>query len=143
MDARARAESGDNAVKTLVSKAQAAAERLASKAQSAADAAQASADAAQATADAAYCPSYKPFAVGTCAVSQGKDAVIDVGFMPSFVTVIGDTPVSQGSIQNFLFSCRGSSSPTVQYRSTGFTVQGTGFAYNMFQSGRIFYIAFR
>ena len=102
---------------------QSAALAAASAAQSAADAAAGKADAARSVADNAYCPSKKPFTVGSYTGSGGTaDRTISVGFRPRFVVILGE---QTGETRYFGFGAEGLTRSPVNLVSSGFTLLGS------------------
>ena len=106
-----------------VADAAAANAKTAADAASAAQAAQSAADAAQATADAAYCPTYKPYVVGSY-VGTAADMTIDLGFKPSFVIVSGqDSSTDPGAgFSRVALAGAATLQGYVRFTSTGFVI---------------------
>ena len=93
------------------------------KAQSTADTALSKANAAQTTADAAYCPSFKPYVIGTYTGNGSLTEAVKVtlGFKPSFLIISAQTlSEPKGMIYN-LFAT-GTGSEGIQLLPDGFSV---------------------
>ena len=121
---------------------QSAALAAASAAQATADTAVSKADAARSVADNAYCPSNKPFTVGSYIGSGGTvDRTISLGFRPRFVILMGE---QSGDSRFFAFGAEGVTRCPINLVSNGFTLLSL---YNNFSlvnsSGKKYtYIAF-
>ena len=115
---RANAQTAAEAANAL---AQAAAKAAADAqmAQSTADKAVADAAAAQATANAAYCPSNKPYMIGTYTGTNAEQTVT-VGFQPSFLMVV--SPRSRDVHMYTMASGKGINSERLQFTAAGFKV---------------------
>jgi ElaB/YqjD/DUF883 family membrane-anchored ribosome-binding protein len=91
----------------------------ADKAQATANKAVADAAAAQATANAAYCPSNKPYVIGTYTGTDAEQTVT-VGFQPSFLMVV--SPRSRDVHMYTMASGKGINSERLQFTAAGFKV---------------------
>ena len=91
----------------------------ADKAQATANKAVADAAAAQATANAAYCPSNKPYMIGTYTGTNAEQTVT-VGFQPSFLMVV--SPRSRDVHMYTMASGKGINSERLQFTAAGFKV---------------------
>jgi ElaB/YqjD/DUF883 family membrane-anchored ribosome-binding protein len=89
----------------------------ADKAQATANKAVADAAAAQATANAAYCPSNKPYVIGTYTGTDAEQTVT-VGFQPGFLIVV--SPSSRNAHMYTMASGKGLKSARLELTSTGF-----------------------
>ena len=97
--------------------AAASASAAADKAQTTANKAVADAAAAQATANAAYCPSNKPYMIGTYTGTNAEQTVT-VGFQPGFLIVV--SPSSRNAHMYTMASGKGLKSARLELTSTGF-----------------------
>lgn len=127
--------------------ASSAAMTAAQEAQTTADKAVADAAQAQATADAAYCPSQKPYAVGTY-TGTGAELLIILGFQPQFVII---SCADSCYANEYTFMARnGIKSERLEFTSIGFTVKknyiensGQQIPYPNTKGKQYIYIAFR
>ena len=138
-------EAGLNGVAAQAAKADpaavSAAADAAAAAQSTANQAVSKADAARAVADNAYCPSKKPFAVGSYIGDAVTGRVVSVGFPPRFVMILGETI---DNATRYGMAGEGITSHFITLNSSGFTFTSTFSNLNALNNkgSRYTYIAF-
>ena len=125
--------------------AAAAAQTTAETADSKADATQATASAAQSTADNAYCPSNKPYVLGTY-MGTGSRQTIDIGFKPSAILISGNLYDSDSEEvgRHICFARQNASQWNGNFINTGIELYNTNSYPKTNANGRTYhYIAFR